>query len=178
MCSSHEHPEALVASLRSWSRLDHPNIVRAVDHYKGPKIGQITMLMEAAGGGDFDNIVKSTRTPDYALIGKLMYQSLKAVKYVNDKGIVHSDIKPENIMLSTKCSSGDCHAKLADFGVSCWERKDCRGMCGTPLFMSPEMCTSNNRHKSDDAWALGVTLHRMLYKKFPVKHFLRKIFFR
>merc|ERR1719181_1251517 len=128
--------------------------------------------MEAAGGGDMDSLLKARVESQghYLLIARLMYETLQATKYIHGMGVVHSDYKPENIMLSSKCSTSMCHAKVADFGVSCSLRKrgSCSGWAGTPMFISPEMVRNNKRQTSDDLWALGVTLHLLLYPgKYP-----------
>jgi len=102
------------------------------------------------------------------MLGRLMYEALQGTKYIHARGIIHADYKPENIMLSAKCDheGGSCHAKIADFGVSCSTqiRGNCDGLAGTPLFLSPEKILARKAHPSDDLWALGITLYNLMYR--------------
>merc|ERR1719191_2106416 len=112
------------------------------------------MMMEACSGGDMDGMGEMTP----GVRAKLLYETINGIMYLHSQGIVHSDIKPENVMLSGKCNAdgSSCNAKVADFGVSCDINKlrDCNGAAGTPYYISPEMILTGRRHKSDDLWAV------------------------
>jgi len=83
---------------------------------------------------------------------------------MHDYNLIHSDLKPDNILLSGKCGGSKlCHSKVADFGLTIEDvpgKHD--GLAGSPLWMSPEACKTYKRSKSNDLWAMGVIVHEMI----------------
>ena len=91
------------------------------------------------------------------------------LEYLHFEGIVHHDLKPDNILISSKGS-----AVLSDFGVSRAQAKSKNGTAcssGTPLYNAPEKFYASAKAKYDgraaDVWALGVTLHAMMLGRLP-----------
>lgn len=93
-------------------------------------------------------------------------------------GFVHADLKLENVMLSEPCSGsgGGCRSKVADLGLTCSTKKsrDCDGVAGTPIYMSPGLVSSGKRTQPDDLWSLGVMTHQLTKGGYP--SFLNKPF--
>ena len=89
-----------------------------------------------------------------------------AVKHCHDNGIIHCDIKPENVVIDAKGT-----AKLCDFGLS--EKKTpgrkLRGGGGSHCYISPERVRKQPFAEPADMWSLGVTLYTMTYRKNPFK---------
>mmetsp|Transcript_4814 Transcript_4814/g.6364 ORF Transcript_4814/g.6364 Transcript_4814/m.6364 type:complete len:108 (+) Transcript_4814:527-850(+) len=100
---------------------------------------------------------------------------LLAVNYVHEEGLIHRDIKMENVMVDLQPSSGetasaDIVCKLSDFGFACMagQSKDEEQLsCGTPLYMAPEMIEANGYDQKVDVWSLGVIVFAMLTSTFP-----------
>mmetsp|Transcript_119442 Transcript_119442/g.254871 ORF Transcript_119442/g.254871 Transcript_119442/m.254871 type:complete len:494 (+) Transcript_119442:107-1588(+) len=148
--------------------LDHPNVIKAFATAKGPGYGQTSLLMEACSGGDLDGM----KSLPSSVKARLFYETFKGVAYMHQQGLVHSDLKLENVMLSSKCASSGadtCHSKVADLGLTCSLRRsgECNGIAGTPLYMSPGLIQSGRRSQPDDLWSLGVMLHDLVKGSLP-----------
>ena len=90
----------------------------------------------------------------------LFTQLCLAIKHVHDRKILHRDLKPGNIFLT---SSG--LVKLGDFGLSTVlnnTHTKVEGMMGTPYYIAPEMLLGEKHDFSCDVWALGIILHELL----------------
>ena len=97
------------------------------------------------------------------------YQLCCGLNYLHSFGIVHRDIKPQNLLI-TNCGT----LKIIDFGVShilsMWSQEDfCSNYEGSPLFQAPEVVCGQKRYSGFkvDVWSAGVTLYLMLYGKYP-----------
>lgn len=143
---------------------------------------KIIMLLEYAEKGDMWNCYLKQQKPitqnsdlEYR-VAKHIYQLCDALKFIHSHGIVHADIKIENVLLDERDN-----VKLCDFGLSFVDRSDYpeendRRVCGTIGCLSPELCidtcptTKRLRHNPTsyaDVWALGVLLYEIYYHKSP-----------
>jgi len=103
--------------------------------------------------------VSENRVPEMAVI-KAGHQLVSALNYIHDIGVIHRDVKPDNILVG---GSGK-KLLLTDFGLSMWlgKRQKTTSVCGTLPFMAPEVLASSVEHPyghSADFWSLGVTLY-------------------
>jgi serine/threonine protein kinase len=130
-------------------------------------------------GIDLHKFLYKKNTPDYTLID--LFKIFKNLTFVISKlhktGIVHMDIKPENIMIDPKTFD----VNLIDLGVSCdINSKDCE-MAGTPLYLPPEYYTKNYeagiQNFEFDVWALGNIFFQLLTKEHPVEKLILKRFY-
>ncbi|KAL3232729.1 RIO1 family [Nakaseomyces bracarensis] len=86
-----------------------------------------------------------------------------AVEYLHSHGVIHRDLKLENIMITDNA----CHIKLVDFGVAVITNgnstlTDCKGMCGTEALMAPEVLSSiDYKGQPADCWSLGIIMYQM-----------------
>jgi len=99
-------------------------------------------------------------------IARMTSQMLAAIAHVHSRGIVHRDIKPDNVLYGRR---NDKILKLCDFGLSAIVPRSGKlfGSCGTPMFMSPEMIGPGPHSFKTDVWSLGVVVYLMLYGRFP-----------
>lgn len=132
----------------------HPNIIRFLDYSHDAK--DVYIFLEYADGGDLFKYVRKRDLPE-AVFANLMRQVGEAVLFCHSYGIVHRDLKPENILML-----GDV-PKLTDFGycdkiTSKGVCKD-QNFCGTPDFVSPEMCEGSPCGFPVDVWAIGAIIY-------------------
>ena len=148
------------------AKLDHPNIVKLLD-FKERKDG-LFLIMEYVNGKTLDEHVKivSGPIPENEL-ATLYIQVLNAIGYAHDKGLVHRDIKPDNIMIDK-----NGNIKILDFGIAKMNEDD-SGLTktgiqiGTATYMSPEQVDAKNVDMLSDIYSLGVTLFYLAVGKSP-----------
>ncbi|KAK7245885.1 hypothetical protein RIF29_40739 [Crotalaria pallida] len=122
------------------------------------------LCMEYARGGTLADAVRNGEVMDEALARRYTRQMLEGLKYLHANGIVHCDVKGQNVLLT------DQGAKLADFG--CAKRMGDVGatataVAGTPAFMAPEVARGEQQGFPGDVWALGCTVLEMITGKPP-----------
>lgn len=98
------------------------------------------------------------------------YQVGSALTYIHDVGIVHRDVKMENILVSSR--SGQL--QLTDFGLAKWlgKRQRTGTICGTLAYMAPEVLEANSYGHAVDWWSLGVCAYALAFQKMPFRRCL------
>lgn len=122
--------------------------------------------MEACEAGDLLSYVRRRKKLEAPLARHIFKQIVYGLGYVHSKGIIHRDVKLENILMDSKGN-----IKLSGFGISKIlqpDEKFPREKFGTLAYMAPEMVSNKGRYNhSVDIWSLGVVLYVMIYGKFP-----------
>lgn len=125
------------------ARLHHPNIVNMVEAIDDVSYKRLCLVMEhCAGGSLMPDAEAATAYPEEEA-RRYFRDIVRGLKYLHSRGIIHRDIKPQNILL-TAAEGGVC--KICDFGAAVdWRREresgraDKVGLMGTPAFMAPEL---------------------------------------
>ena len=153
-------------------RLDHPNVVAFFESFVETSLedgAALHIVMEFCDGGDLDQVIKRQRSTgkvfDENYVMRIFVQLLLALKYVHAQKILHRDIKPQNVFLT---STG--LAKWGDFGVAkCLQHTTsmARTQTGTPYYLSPEIFNDEAYSSASDMWSLGVVLYELATLKLP-----------
>ncbi len=145
---------------------DHNNIIKCYDVIDD--IDVIYIIMEYCEDGDLSNLLVG-KPLKYKYIKYYFGQIVKALKYLNDKNIIHRDIKPKNILVTNNKHT----IKLCDFGFARHTNglKKVMTMCGSPLYMAPEIYQKIGYSDLVDVWSLGMILYEMLFGSHPLKNF-------
>lgn len=153
-----------LAEARAAGNLVHPNIVTIFDTGETDD-GRPYIAMERLDGQTLASRVASEGLPPLPLIIELASQIAAALDYAHAHGVVHHDIKPENIMLA----EGWLYAKVSDFGIAKRLGEDAAGgpIGGTPSYMAPERLRGEPDDARSDLFSLGVVLHWLITGKLP-----------
>ncbi len=144
--------------------LSHPNIVNVYDVSFGDLIQYIVMeYIEGITLKEFIEREGSLRWKDAV---HFTIQILKGLQHAHDKGIVHRDVKPQNIMVLS-----DGTIKVTDFGIARFARSDQRTITdkaiGSVHYISPEQARGEKTDEKTDIYSVGVMLYEMLTGKLP-----------
>ncbi|XP_077874540.1 PAS domain-containing serine/threonine-protein kinase isoform X8 [Ictidomys tridecemlineatus] len=146
------------------SRVEHANIIKVLDVFENQ--GFFQLVMEKHGSGlDLFAFIDCHPSLDEPLASYIFRQLVSAVGYLRSKGIVHRDIKDENIVIAE-----DFTIKLIDFGSAAYlERgKLFYTFCGTIEYCAPEVLMGNPyRGPELEMWSLGVTLYTLIFEENP-----------
>ena len=151
--------ETLIREFKILSNFQHPNLVRVYDFgFLTSAIPYFTM--EYIDGVDLRTFLASDPTIHY--IHQIITDILSALCYLHEKGTMHGDIKPENIMIIP--SEGSISVKLLDFGLAAHLGQKREGISGTLRFLAPEVISSKHYSAASDLYALGLTLYETITK--------------
>jgi serine/threonine-protein kinase ULK2 len=158
-----EYIEQEVIILQIIKQSPHPNVVYCHDIIK--KDDHVYIIMEFCENGDLSKYLSRPMKEIYVQF--YFAQLSAALKYLASKGIIHRDIKPKNVLLTNKRRV----LKLADFGLAKLMDTDMLNtICGSPLYMSPEVIHGKEYNSQTDLWSLGMILFEMLYGFHPYQH--------
>lgn len=144
--------------------LSHENIVKVYDVNFGEKLQYI--VMEYIDGITLKEFINKQGSITWNDALFFMTQILRAVQHAHDKGIVHRDIKPQNIILLP-----NGNLKVTDFGIARFSRSDTKTLTeqaiGSVHYISPEQAKGEYTDEKADIYSIGVVLYEMLSGKVP-----------
>ena len=141
--------------------LDHPNIEKIYEYYEKEN-DSIDIIMELIDGQElFSKLMKENHFPEKKA-AIIMYQIFSSIKYCHENGIIHRDIKAENIIIQDSLNS---FVKLIDFGsceILTKSKLTSTYKVGSPSYIAPEVLNGEEYDYCCDIWSLGVLMYYLL----------------
>ncbi|MEJ7575388.1 MAG: protein kinase [Pyrinomonadaceae bacterium] len=155
------------------SRISHPHALNVTDFGEAEN-GVVFLVMEYLRGRTLKEVIREEGTMPLARAAEIIRQVCGALDAAHAEGVVHRDLKSDNIMLE-ELGAGDW-AKVLDFGIAKIQESDSHDpaltapnlVIGTPQYMSPEQCSqSSNIDNRSDIYSLGIIIYEMLAGHVP-----------
>jgi VCBS repeat-containing protein len=173
--SNQETLERFRQEARAAARLNHPNVISVYDFGILPT-GQAYLAMELLTGRSLREELEQQGRLSPQRILSILRPVCQAIHAAHEAGVVHRDIKPDNIILLSQPETGEEIVKVVDFGIA--KLKERSGgtvskltepglVMGTPHYMSPEQCRGEELDRTSDIYSLGVTLYELLVGHVP-----------
>ena len=161
------HPMArdrFMHEVRTMGQINHPNTVSIYD--VGEFEDSLFLVMEKGEGGTAWKLIESSDRVPWARAVEIIIDCCEGLDAAHRRGLIHRDIKPDNILLAE-----DGTGKLTDFGLALAPNtEDVAGagrIVGTPHYMSPEQCRRSQVDHRSDLYSLGGTFHHLLVSQPP-----------
>src|SRR5579884_970570 len=160
-----EYVERFRREARSVASLSHPNIVTVID--RGDHEGRQFIVFEYVEGDNLKRLIERRGPAPVATALELGIQIARGLSFAHQQGLVHRDVKPQNVLLN-----GDGQAKVTDFGIA--RSLDVQhGMTqtgtvlGTSDYIAPEQAQGQRVDEHTDVYSLGVVLYELLTNEVP-----------
>lgn len=144
--------------------LRHENIVEMRDFFWDE--GHIYIVMEYCDGGDLSSFIKKRHKLPEQICRRFLQQLALALKYLRNNNVCHMDLKPQNLLLIRR---PQLTLKVGDFGFARFlsNSQTKFAICGSPLYMAPEILLKNKYDARVDLWSVGVIMYECLFGEAP-----------
>ena len=159
-----EHLERFKAEARAAARFSHPNVVAVYD-WGSEDDDTYYMVMEYVSGSDLRDLLVRRGAIDHGVVLEIMAEVCDALEAAHSEGLIHRDVKPENILIAR-----DGKVKVADFGIAVVAdtgRAQTGSLLGTLRYLSPEQAQGNEATQLSDIWSAGAVLSELLTGRPP-----------
>ena len=158
---------------RSASRIGHENVIDISDFGQSAE-GYVYIAMEYLEGQDLGQVVRAEGALAWSRVRDILVQICRALRAAHDKGIVHRDMKPENIFLIHREGRPE-FVKILDFGIAKIMGVDANGprltrtgmIFGTPEYMAPEQAEGKEADHRVDIYAVGCIAYHLMTGQTP-----------
>lgn len=147
--------ECLQREIHTLFKIRHKNVVELYDSVETPD--KVYLITEFCCGGELRHWNKSIDHSDQEKLS-IFKQLVQGITHLHEMHLVHRDIKPHNVLLND-----EDQIKIADFGFVCQIEPDslAETLCGSPLYMAPEILLQKGYDSGVDVWSLGVLAYEM-----------------
>mmetsp|Transcript_19842 Transcript_19842/g.36800 ORF Transcript_19842/g.36800 Transcript_19842/m.36800 type:complete len:626 (+) Transcript_19842:1-1878(+) len=155
----------LQEEVRILQELQHENIVQLFETRESTR--HVYLIMEYCAGGDLHVLLKERGALEVQEVHRLALDLAEGLHYLWSKSLIHRDLKPQNLLLTERGPKG--RLKIADFGFAMHLEASAMAetMCGSPLYMAPEVLDGRSYDLHADLWSTGVILYEMIVGKPP-----------
>ena len=145
----------------------HENIIELFDIFKEPN--KLFLVLEYCDGGDLSEVIKKGGKMSEDAASNIMRQLGAGLKQMRNYNLVHRDLKPQNLLLKRNSEGTGNILKIADFGFARYMQPLglAETLCGSPLYMAPEILQFQKYDAKADLWSVGTILFEMLAGKPP-----------
>lgn len=157
--------ESLESEIAILKRANHPNIIKLLEIVQSSD--RIFLIMEYCAGGDLSAYIRQHGRVDEALARHFMRHLAAGLQILWTNNLIHRDLKPQNLLLST--NDERAVLKIADFGFarSLHPQKLAETLCGSPLYMAPEILKFQTYNAKADLWSVGAILFELVAGRPP-----------
>ncbi|KAK0428460.1 hypothetical protein QR680_010821 [Steinernema hermaphroditum] len=156
--------ERVINEISVLKTMSHRHIVQFVD--LGWDANHIYIIMEFCSGGDLASLIRQNKVLSEPVSRKFFQQLASAIQYMWERNVVHLDLKPQNLLITNRA---DPSVKVADFGlcVTLLEDQCANLLCGSLLYMAPEVFNRKKYDAKADLWSAGTILFECLFGRAP-----------
>ena len=147
---------------------NHKHLIKAIDRFEDPNF--IYLLYEYIPHGDIGAYVKKHKEEiTLKQVYLMSFELVKTIEYLQGFGIIHRDIKPDNILIREIKQNGEFELVLIDFGLSkvLSFHEKVGDTCGSPIYLAPEILKGEMYDHSVDIWSFGMTLYYLVFAELP-----------
>ncbi|CAM0872464.1 unnamed protein product [Alopecurus aequalis] len=152
--------DSLLSEVDILRRIRHPNIIALHDSIRDA--GRIYLILEYCRGGDlYTYLLRHKRVPE-TVAKHFIRQLACGLQMLRDNNVVHRDLKPQNILLVA--NNENSILKIADFGFAKFLEPFglAETLCGSPLYMAPEVMQAQKYDAKADLWSVGIILYQLV----------------
>jgi serine/threonine-protein kinase len=152
----------------SAAALQHPNVVSVYD--RGEFDGTYYIAMEFCEGESLKDVITREAPLDPAQAIAITRQILVAARFAHRRGVIHRDLKPQNVIIGADPADGEVNVKVADFGIARADDSEITevgAIMGTAQYLSPEQAQGRPVSAASDLYSVGVILFEMLTRRAP-----------
>jgi len=156
--------ESLASEISVLQRANHPHIVNLYETIKRPEKSRIYLVLEYCSGSDLSRYMKKHGRLSEERARYFMRQLCDGLKHLRALNLMHRDLKPQNLLLSPGDEDNKVTLKIADFGFA--RDLSIHGLadtlCGSPLYMAPEILQYKQYDVKADLWSVGAILYELV----------------
>ena len=156
LASNRKHVANLESEIECMRALQHENVVRLIETHDSER--HKYLIMEFCEGGDLSHYLRKHKQPlPLPLAQRFATQLKNGLQVLHSRQLIHRDLKPQNLLLDQSTSPYTATLKLADFGFARSLLADdmAATLCGSPLYMAPEILKYQAYDAKADLWSVG-----------------------